>query len=66
MSEGFTQPIIVITNVVVSGHARLEACRRLGIKPKIERRKSDPLCKSWPNCSCIFQGRQSDCQRYDH
>jgi hypothetical protein len=21
-----------------------------------------PLCKAWPNCHCIVQGREKDCQ----
>ncbi len=25
------------------------------------RRKYDPLCKVWPRCDCILQGRESDC-----
>lgn len=29
--------------------------------PKKKRRPANPLCKSWPQCSCIFQGRKSDC-----
>jgi hypothetical protein len=30
-------------------------------KRKTQRQKRNPLCKVWPRCDCIMQGRASDC-----